>query len=101
MPKHYEEENNIRQLHSNYFLTIIEGVGTAFLKRDNSLSIFLKCKESTEKERRMIRTEELNRDSIELYDELRTKQFNNNVLIHENEFDMIVNTDNNVFEIIK
>lgn len=100
LPKHYEEENNIRQLHSNYFLTIIEGVGTAFLKRDNSLSIFLKCNSSTEKERRMIRTEELNRDSIELYDELRTKQFNNNVLIHEDEFDMIVNTDNNVFEII-
>ena len=100
-PKHYEENNNIKQLHSNYFLTIIEGVGTAFLNRDNALSIFLKCSEQTEEERRKIRTEELNRNSIELYDELRTKQFNNNVLVHENEFDLIVNTDKDIFEIIK
>lgn len=95
-PKHYEE-NNIRQLHSNYFLTIVEGVGTAFLKRDNALSIFLKCSEFTERERRKIRTEALARD----YDELRTEQFNNNVLVHENEFDIIVNTDNGEFEIVK
>lgn len=95
-PKHYEE-NNIRQLHSNYFLTIVEGVGTAFLKRDNALSIFLKCSEFTERERRKIRTEALARN----YDELRTEQFNNNVLVHENEFDIIVNTDNGEFEIVK
>lgn len=100
-PKKYRQENNIRQLHSNYFLTIIEGVGTAFLDRSNSLSLFLKCNESTERERREIRTQELNRNSIELYDDLRTKQFNNNVLVHEKEFDMIINTDNDVFEIIK
>lgn len=101
LPKHYEEENNIRKLHSNYFLTIIEGVGTVFLKRDNALSIFLKCSESFERERRKERVEEFNRNSIELYDELRTSQFNCNVLAHDNEFDMIVNTDNDVFEIIK
>ena len=100
-PKHYEEENSIKQLHSNYYLTIIEGVGTAFLNRSNSLSIFLKCSEETEKERRIKRTNELNRNSIELYDELRTKQFENNVLIHIDEFNMIVNTDNNMFEIVK
>ena len=100
-PKHYEEENSIKQLHSNYYLTIIEGVGTAFLNRSNSLSIFLKCSEETEKERRLKRTNELNRNSIELYDELRTKQFENNVLIHIDEFNMIVNTDNNIFEIVK
>ena len=43
----------------------------------------------------------VNRNSIELYDELRTKQFENNVLIHIDEFNMIVNTDNNMFEIVK
>ena len=100
-PRYYEKENNIRQLHSNYFLTIIEGVGTVFLKRENALSIFLKCNEDTERERRAKRVKESNCDSIELYDELRTKQFENNVLIHINEFDMIINTDNDVFEIIK
>ena len=100
-PKHYEEENSIKQLHSNYYLTIIEGVGTAFLNRSNSLSIFLKCSEETETERRIKRTNELNRNSIELYDELRTKQFENNILIHIDEFNMIVNTDNNIFEIVK
>ena len=100
-PRYYETENNIRQLHSNYFLTVIEGVGTVFLKRENALSIFLKCNEDTERERRAKRVKESNCDSIELYDELRTKQFENNVLIHINEFDMIINTDNDVFEIIK
>jgi uridine kinase len=100
-PRYYETENNIRQLHSNYFLTVIEGVGTVFLKRENALSIFLKCNEDTERERRAKRVKESNCDSIELYDELRTKQFENNVLIHESEFDMIVNTDNNIYEIVK
>ena len=100
-PRYYETENNIRQLHSNYFLTVIEGVGTVFLKRENALSIFLKCNEDTERERRAKRVKESNCDSIELYDELRTKQFENNVLIHINEFDMIIDTDNDAFEIIK
>ena len=100
-PRYYEKENNIRQLHSNYFLTVIEGVGTVFLKRENALSIFLKCNEDTERERRAKRVKESNCDSIELYDELRTKQFENNVLTHINEFDMIINTDNDAFEIIK
>ena len=100
-PRYYETENNIRQLHSNYFLIVIEGVGTVFLKRENALSIFLKCNEDTERERRAKRVKESNCDSIELYDELRTKQFENNVLIHINEFDMIINTDNDAFEIIK
>ena len=99
-PRYYETENNIRQLHSNYFLTVIEGVGTVFLKRENALSIFLKCNEDTERERRAKRVKESNCDSIELYDELRTKQFENNVLTHINEFDMIINTDNDAFEII-
>ncbi len=102
-PKKYKEENNIRKLYSNYFLTIIEGVGTAFLERDSkSLSIFLKCSTENEIKRREDRLENQNRSSIELYDEKRDSQFRTNVLIHENEFDMIIENDDNFeYKIVK
>jgi uridine kinase len=102
-PKKYKEENNMRKLYSNYFLTIIEGVGTAFLERDSkSLSIFLKCSTENEIKRREDRLENQNRSSIELYDEKRDSQFRTNVLIHENEFDMIIENDDNFeYKIVK
>ncbi|MBR4618957.1 MAG: AAA family ATPase [Bacilli bacterium] len=101
--KKYKEENNMRKLYSNYFLTIIEGVGTAFLERDSkSLSIFLKCSTENEIKRREDRLENQNRSSIELYDEKRDSQFRTNVLIHENEFDMIIENDDNFeYKIVK
>lgn len=94
-PKRYKEKNNIRQLKSNYFLTIIEGVGTVFLEKDTykSLTIFLKCNQENEVQRRKNRTEQLNRDPIELYSEERSSQYRVNVLSHENEFDLIIEND--------
>ena len=93
-PKNYKENNNIRKLYSDCFLTIIEGVGTAFIERENkSLSIFLKCSTESEIKRREDRVESQNRNSIELYDENRDSQFRTNVLIHENEFDLIIEND--------
>ena len=102
-PKRYKEKNNIRKLYSDYYLTIIEGVGTAFLERDNkSLSIFLKCSTESEIKRRKDRLENQNRNSIELYDENRASQFRTNVLIHENEFDLIIENDDSFeYKIIK
>lgn len=96
-PKNYKKNNNIRQLKSDYFLTVIEGVGTVFLEKDKdkSLTIFLKCDKENEIKRRIIRTEQLNRDSIELYDEKRSSQYRVNVLSHENEFDLIITNDEN------
>ena len=95
-PKRYKENNDIKKLYSNYFLTIIEGVGTVFLERDSkSLSIFLKCSTENEIKRREDRLESQNRSSIELYDEKRDSQFRTNVLIHENEFDLIIENDDN------
>ena len=86
----------MRKLYSNYFLTLIEGVGTVFLERDSkSLSIFLKCNTENEIKRREDRLENQNRSSIELYDEKRDSQFRTNVLIHENEFDLIIENDDN------
>ena len=94
-PKKYNEDN-IRKLYANYFLTIIEGVGTVFLERDNkSLSIFLKCSTKNEIKRREDRLENQKRSSIELYDEKRDSQFRTNVLIHENKFDLIIENDDN------
>lgn len=96
-PKEYKEKNNIRQLRSNYFLTIIEGVGTAFLDKDNekSLTIFLKCNQEQEIKRRKNRTKELNRDTIELYDEKRSSQYRVNVLKYEKDFDFVIINDEN------
>lgn len=94
-PKRYKEKNNIRQLKSEYFLTIIEGVGTVFLDKDKdkSLTIFLKCNTENEIQRRKSRTEQLNRDPIELYSEERSSQYRVNILSHENEFDLIIEND--------
>ena len=95
-PRRYKEKNNIRKLYSKYFLTIIEGVGTVFLEKDEkTLLIFLKCNKENEIKRRMERTKKLDRDSSELYDELRTSQFRTNVLIHESKFDFIIENDEN------
>ena len=102
-PKKYKENNNIRKLYSDYFLTIIEGVGTAFLdKKPNSLNIFLKCSLEDESKRRTDRLENQNRKPIELFDEKRSSQFKANVLIHENEFDLIILSDSSFnYHIIK
>ncbi len=94
-PKRYKEKNNMRQLKSKYFLTIIEGVGTVFLEKNThkSLTIFLKCNQENEAQRRKNRTEQLNRDPIELYSEERSSQYRVNVLSHKNEFDLIIEND--------
>lgn len=95
-PKKYKENNSMRKLYSDYFLTIIEGVGTAFLEReDNSLSIFLKCSDENEARRRESRIAGQNVNPIALYDEKRSSQFRTNVLIHEDEFDLIIENDDN------
>lgn len=96
-PRRYREKNNIRQLKSNYFLTIIEGIGTIFLEKDTnkSLTILLKCTKDCEIKRRRKRSEHLNRDVTELYDEKRSSQYRLNVLSHENEFDLIISNDEN------
>jgi len=96
-PKRYKEKNNIRQLKSNYFLTVIEGVGTVFLEKDTekSLTILLKCSKEDEIKRRQLRTQELNRNNIELYDEKRSSQYRVNVLSHEKEFDLVITNDEN------
>lgn len=102
-PKRYKEKNNIRQLKSNYFLTVIEGVGTVFLEKegDKSLTILLKCNRENEIKRRIDRTKKLNRDVIELYDEKRSSQYRVNVLSHQTEFDLIIINDENFnYEIV-
>lgn len=88
---------------ANYFLTIIEGVGTAFLEKDRekSLSIFLKCSKESEIKRRKKITEELNRNAIELYDEKRSSQYRVNILKYEDGFDfVIINDDDFNYKIV-
>ena len=101
--KRYKEKYGIRKLYSNYFLTIIEGVGTAFLeKEDKSLKIFLKCSTKDEIKRRQKRFEEKNTSTIELYDEKRDSSYRTNILVHENEFNLIISSNENfTYEIVK
>ena len=61
--------------------------------KNKSLTIFLKCNTENEIQRRKSRTEQLNRDPIELYSEERSSQYRVNVLSHENEFDLIIEND--------
>ena len=102
-PKKYKEWNNIRKLYANYFLTIIEGVGTAFLEReDKALKIFLKCSTEDEIKRRQKRYEESKISPITLYDEERDSLYRTNILINENEFDLtIISKEYFSYEIVK
>lgn len=102
--KKYAENNSVIKLYSNSFLTIIEGVGTAFMNitKEKTLSIFLKCDENEERERRKSRTISENRNKIELYDENRSSQYRVNVLSKQNGFDIIINSEKDfTFTIIK
>lgn len=96
-PRRYIEKNNIRKLYSLNFLTVIEGVGTAFLDidRNESLSVFLKCSKEVEIQRRIDRTRVKNRDKTELYSESRSSQYRVNVLPKADEFDIVVQSDKN------
>lgn len=96
-PRRYIEKNNIRKLYANNILTVIEGIGTAFLdiNKNESLSIFLKCSKEDEIERRIERTKIKNRDETELYNENRSSQYRVNILPKAESFDMIIESDKN------
>lgn len=95
LPYRYYEKDKIRKLYPNYFLTILEGVGTCFLDKDESksLTILLKCNKTEEIKRRKQRTLELKRDASELYDATRDKEFSLNVLSKEDTFDLVLISD--------
>ena len=91
-PRRYETKNNIRLLYANYFITVIEGIGTAFMEKnkDDSISIFITCSKEVEEKRRAERLEtHKERESIELYDENRSSQFRAFVQPKSTEFDII------------
>ncbi len=103
-PRRYKENNNIRKLYSDYFLTIIEGMGTAFLEKDkkDSLTLLLKCSLAEEIKRRKERTEKLSRDPIEMYDEKRSSQYRVNILNNEDKYDFVIESDEKFdYKIIK
>lgn len=100
------KKENIRLLKTDNFLTIIEGIGTAFLNMDetNILRIFLHCDSSVELTRRKNRkgnSLEQNDEQINKLFEERNSQFNSNVLPHINKFNWILKSDNNFKIVIK
>ena len=56
----------------------------------SSLTILLKCNKEEEIYRRKKRTLELNRDTSELYDDIRSQEFKVNVLSKEDTFDLVI-----------
>jgi uridine kinase len=81
------------EIHHKYPLTIIEGVGTAFLNKNRfAFSVFLMCDQELETQRRIMRSrdgesnlsfEEVNRKSIE-----RKEQFEVFILPEKSKFDL-------------
>ena len=101
-PKRYKEKN-IRKLYADNALTIIEGVGTAFLEinYEKSFCILLECNKEEETKRRSTRTIEKNRDNIELYNANRSSQYRVNVLPLTKNFNLIVESNSHFEYIIK
>ena len=94
-PLRYQEKHNIRRLYANYTLTILEGVGTVFLDKDanESLTILLGCSKELEIKRRSKRTKELKRDIYENFDEVRSREYQVNVLSQKDTFDLVITSD--------
>ena len=94
-PLRYQEKHNIRRLYTNYTLTILEGVGTVFLDKDanESLTILLGCSKELEIKRRSKRTKELKRDISENFDEVRSREYQVNVLNQKDIFDLVITSD--------
>lgn len=94
-PLRYQEKRNIRRLYTNYTLTILEGVGTVFLDKDanESLTILLGCSKELEIKRRSKRTKELKRDISENFDEVRSREYQVNVLSQKDTFDLVITSD--------
>ena len=82
-------------------LTIVEGIGTAFMEKiDNSVGFWFECKKETEIERRMKRGN-LTRKQVEDRLDVRDSQFEVNVLPNKNSFDFEIKTDGNDLKILK
>lgn len=100
---YFPKKEQIRLLKSEYFLTIIEGIGTAFLnfENDKSLGIFLQCNKENEIKRRIKRAgnslEQSEEQINSLYEE-RNSQFKANILTNITKFDIVLESNNN-FEI--
>jgi len=94
-PKKAKKFQECRLLHGDAILTIIEGVGTVFLKKkkSNSVSIFLQCKKELEINRRIKRAEKSNEKTdkeVRKYFDERNSQYESNIKPHMQEHDIVL-----------
>lgn len=94
-PKKAKEPKECRLLYGDAILTIIEGVGTVFLKKNkhNSASIFLQCKKELEIDRRIKRaafSNEKNTEEIHKKFNERNSQYKANIKPHIPEYDIVL-----------
>lgn len=94
-PKKATKPQECVLLYGDAILTIIEGVGTAFLekKKANSISIFLSCSKELEIDRRIKRARATNKklakEIIEKFDE-RNSQYEENIMPHIKEHEIVL-----------
>lgn len=93
--KKAKKSQECRLLYGNAILTIVEGVGTVFLKKDksNSISIFLQCKKELEIDRRIKRAEKSNEktaEEVEKHFDERNSQYESNIKPHMKEQDIVL-----------
>lgn len=85
-------DDSVVEFKANAKLTIVEGISSVFLNKDNDvLSIFLTCSKEVEIERRILRARsenEKNRDLVEKSYIVRNSQFEANILPHKNKADI-------------
>ena len=96
-PKRAKSSDECRLLHGDFFLTIVEGVGTVFLDKnvDNSVSVFVKCAKDIEITRRIKRgkysNEKSSTDVNKMYDE-RNGQFKANIEPHIHDYESVLDS---------
>ena len=101
------KKEDVRLLKSKNFITIVEGIGTAFIdmKEENTLRLFIQCSDDIELERRKSKkgnSLEQTDEQINKLFEARNSQFVSNVLPHINKFNVILESDKDFsFRIVK
>ncbi len=94
-PKKAKKAKESRLLYGDAILTIIEGTGTVFLRKNkrNSVSIFMQCKKDLEIDRRIKRarfSNERNAKEVRNKFDERNSQYEANIKPHMPEYDIIL-----------
>lgn len=92
-PKKAVDSKECKLLFGDAILTIVEGVGTVFLDKNNSVSIFLRCNEDVEISRRIGRgqfSNEKSEEEVKAWFAERNSQYKTFVEPHISDYDLLL-----------